>query len=206
MKLNFGWISCFILLVPFVALSQVTPPPPVKDSLTKANKTESLAKSNKTDSLVVKDSAAIAKKDSSIVTDSVIVKKTCYAEWHDTFRSRGAKAIPDGMQQVVISLKDEDNCRCFLGQVEVIGGKIKPPLYFQQENGEFKLISTVGKKLEPAFVGSMAPEEILTIKDGMSIVFRTSDQEYGRLFFYKFINKSAHSNKEAPSPSELIKD
>jgi len=40
----------------------------------------------------------------------------------------------------------------------------------------------------------------------MSIVFRTSEGEYGRLFFYKYVNKGAQSNKEAPSPTELIKD
>lgn len=160
-----------------------------------------------TDSLAIKDSTIAPKKDTVIVTDTVVaVIKSCYTEWYDAFRTRGAKTVPDGMQQVVIALKTEESCHCFMGQVEVVGGKIKPPLFFQQENGEYKQVSVVGKKLEPGFTGSMTPDELYGIKDGMSIVFRTTDQEYGRLFFYKFVNKAAQSNKEAPSPTDLIKD
>jgi len=76
-----------------------------------------------------------------------------------------------------------------MGQIEVVGGKIKPPLYFQQENGEYRPVATVGKKLEPAFSGPMTPDELYAIKDGMSIVFRTSDNEYGRLFFISSLIK-----------------
>jgi|SRR5215211_3684866 len=196
MKLHFKWLSCLLLLAPFFAASQVT-----------QQTNDSLVKATATDSLPLKDTGNLVKKDTVHVTDTVLaVKKTCYAEWQETFRSRGAKPVPDGMQQVVIALKDEESCRCLMGQVEVAGGKIKPPLYFQQENGEYRLVSIVGKKLEPAFAGSMSPEELYTIKDGMSIVFRTTDHEYGRLFFYKFANKSAQSNKEALSPSELMKE
>lgn len=93
-----------------------------------------------------------------------------------------------------------------MGQIEVVGGKLKSPLYFQQENGDYRQMSTVGKKLETGFTGSMTPEELYSIKDGMSIVFRTSEGEYGRLFFYKYVNKGAQSNKEAPSPADLIKE
>lgn len=194
MKFYFKWVSCLLLLAPVFASSQVVPP--VRDTSVKAAPT---------DTLPMKDSAAMVKKD-TVYVDSTAVKKTCYAEWFDAFRTRGAKAVPDGMQQVVISLKDAENCRCFMGQVEVVGGKIKPPLYFQQENGDYRPVSIVGKKLEAAFTTSMTPEELYAIKDGMSILFRTSDQEYGRLFFYKYVNKLAQSNKEALSPAELIKD
>ena len=121
-------------------------------------------------------------------------------------RSRGAKAVTDGMQPVVIALKSNEGCHCFVGRVEVAAGKIKPPLYFQQENGEYRQVSAVGKRLEPAFTSSMSPDELYSIKDGMSIVFRTVDQEYGRLFFYTFVNKGATSNKAAPSAADLIKD
>ena len=186
-------LGCFLLLSPFLTWSQVTPPQ--KDSVKVA-----------IDSAVT-DSTITVPKDTIIVIDTVVaVKKNCYTEWYDEFRTRGAKPVPDGMQQVVISIKNEESCHCFMGQVEVVGGKIKPPLFFQQENGEYKQVSVVGKKLEPGFTGTMTPDELYSIKDGMSIVFRTTDNEYGRLFFYKFVNKAAQSNKEAPSPSDLIKD
>ena len=190
MKLIFKFLlGCCILLLPFLTSSQVTPPQ--KDSV----------------KVVAMDSTIAPKKDTVIVTDTVVaVVKNCYTEWYDTFRARGSKPVPDGMQQVVIALKSDAGSHCFMGQVEVVGGKIKPPLFFQQESGEYKQVSIVGKKIEPGFAGSMTPDELYSIKDGMSIVFRTTDQEYGRLFFYKFVNKAAQGNKAAPSPTDLIKD
>ena len=195
MKIKVKLLSCSILLAPFLVLSQVTPP--TKDTIPKAVTTDSLAKT---------DSTNVVKKDTVVVVDTVVAaKKNCYSEWIDAFRARGSKTVPDGMQQVVIALKDNETCRCFMGQIEVAGGKIKPPLYFQKESGEYHLVSIMGKKLDPAFLGSLTPDELLSIKNGMSVVFRTTDQEYGRLFFYKFVNKSAQSDKEAPSPDELLK-
>ena len=195
MKIKVKLLICGILLAPFLALSQVTPP--TKDTIPKAVRTDSLAKT---------DSTNLVKKDTVVVIDTVVAaKKNCYSEWIDAFRARGSKPVTDGMQQVVIALKDNESCRCFMGQIEVSGGKIKPPLYFQKENGEYHLVSIVGKKLDPAFIGTLTPDELLSIKNGMSIVFRTSDQEYGRLFFYKFVNKSAQSDREAPSPDVLLK-
>ena len=197
MKINHSLLGCFLLLAPFFASSQVTGS---ADSLAKAHAADSLAKLHQQDSLAKHDSTLVAKKD------SVPVVKNCYTEWTDAFRTRGAKPVPDGMQQVVIALKGDESSHCYMGQVEVVGGKIKPPLYFQKENGEYHLVSVVGKKIEPAFQASMSADELYAIKDGMSIVFRTTDKEYGRIFFYKFVNSSSQGNKTASSPSELIKE
>ncbi len=137
--------------------------------------------------------------------DSTVAPTNCYKEWYDTFRARGAKTVPDGMQDVVIAFKSGESCHCFLGRVEVAAGKIKTPLYIQQENGEYKTFSSLGRKLDADFV-SDAGDQLWTITDGMSVLFRTSTQENGRLFFYKFINRNTQANKAAPSPHELIKD
>jgi hypothetical protein len=197
------WISCLVFLLPLFGITQVTQPK--KDSLLKADSLKLIAKDSsamKVDTIIKE----VPKTDTITVLVDTVVKKDCYQQWLDAFRTRGAKTIPDGMQQVVIAFKGPDGCHCFMGQIEVVAGKMKSPLFFQQENGEYKQVSTVGKKLESAFTGSMTPDELYSIKDGMSIVFRTSDGEYGRLFFYKYVNKGAQSNKEAPSPTELIKD
>jgi hypothetical protein len=93
-----------------------------------------------------------------------------------------------------------------MGQVKVAGGKIKTPLYVQQENGEYRPIPVMGKKIEPPFVAAIGEDQLYCIMEGMSIIFRTTDNEYGIIFFYKFVNKSAQSNKAAPSPTDLIKD
>ena len=39
-----------------------------------------------------------------------------------------------------------------------------------------------------------------------SVVFQTTDQEYGRVFFYRFLNKNKGMGKEAPSPADLLKE
>lgn len=199
------WISLAFFLLPLFGLTQTTQP--AKDTVTKQS-VDTLSKTKKDSSVMKMDTTGmdISKTDTITVVVDTVVKKDCYQKWCDAFKTRGAKAVPDGMQQVVIALKGPDGCHCFMGQIEVLGGKMKAPLHFQQDNGEYRQVSTVGKKLEPAFAGSMTPEELYSIKDGMSIVFRTSEGEYGRLFFYKFVNKNAQSNKEAPSPEDLIKD
>ena len=49
-------------------------------------------------------------------------------------------------------------------------------------------------------------EGLWKIADGMSVLFKTTDNEYGRIFFYKFVSKGPQANKVAPSPEDLIKD
>ena len=195
MNKNFRLLVVLVMVsLPVLGWSQVTP----KDSLAKAVTDTAIMKPDTTHPPVI---------DTVKVVIDTIVKKDCYTEYYEIMRTRGAKPVTDGMQQVVIAFKSPDgSCLCFMGQIEVAAHKIKPPLYFRKENGEYKPVSTVGKKLEAAFAGSMSPDELYTIKDGMSIVFRTSDNEYGRLFFYQFVNKGSQGNAVAPSASELIKE
>src|SRR5690349_19296743 len=94
MKISTRLFSCFILLMPFLAFSQVTP---AKDSAVKTGLTDSLA---------IHDSTHLVKKDTVVVETEKAVKLNCYSEWLDAFRTRGAKSVPDGMQEVVIALKD----------------------------------------------------------------------------------------------------
>jgi hypothetical protein len=91
-----------------------------------------------------------------------------------------------------------------MGQIQVTGGKMVAPLMVQQENGEFKPFNAMGKKLDPVLVSSMTQDELTAITDGMSILFRTTSQEYARIIFYTFANTGAKSNKAAPSPEELL--
>ncbi len=131
--------------------------------------------------------------------------KSCYGEWFSVFRARGAKEVPDGMQNVIISLRDGSSSHCFMGRVEVAGGKIKLPLMIQKQDGSFETFASTGKTLDPSFTNSMSADELLAITDGMSVSFRTTDQEFGRLFFYEFLSDKPKSNKVAPPPSVLLK-
>lgn len=184
-------ILSFLAVAPFVGFSQV-------DTTVKP----------KPDSTIIKrDSTQLVDTVKKPVVDTVVIAppKDCYAVWYEFMRIRGAKRVSDGMQPVVIALKGEVSCTCLMGQVEVVNGRIKPPLFVQQESGEYRALNVTGRKLDAAFVTAIG-DELYAISEGMSIVFKTTGQEYGRLFFYTFANKGAQSNKEAPSPSDLIKD
>jgi hypothetical protein len=130
--------------------------------------------------------------------------KNCYGEWFSVFRSRGAKEIPDGTQKVIITLRDGSTSHCFMGKVEVAAGKIKLPLMIQKQDGSFETFASTGKTLDPSFTKDISADELLTITDGMSVTFRTTDQEMGRLFFYEFLAEKPKANKVAPPPSALI--
>jgi len=132
--------------------------------------------------------------------------KNCYGDWFTIFRSRGANPVADGTQDVVISLRSGDVSHCFMGRVEVAGGKMKLPLMIQKQDGSYEPFSSTGKKIDPSFATTMTEDELLTITDGMSVAFRTTDQESGRIFFYKSLSEKPKSNKVAPPPSALIKN
>jgi hypothetical protein len=132
--------------------------------------------------------------------------KDCFREWLDLFRERGGKPVSDGTQEVIITLRRSDKSVCYMGKIEVVGGKMKLPLWVQKEDGSFDTFGAMGKKLDPEFASTTSEDDLLSITDGMSISFRTNEQEYGRLFFYKFLNDKPKANKSAPSPSSLIKN
>ena len=158
-----------------------------------------------TDSAIVKkdipvDTVAIKKADSAIV---IATPMNCYKQWLDAVAERGVKPVTDGTQEVVIAFKSKESCHCYLGKVEVVGGKMKAPLYVQTEGGDYKTFVAMGKKLDPEFL-AVQGDALWQITNGMSVLFQTIDQEYGRVFFYKSINKNKQANKEAPSPSDLL--
>lgn len=133
----------------------------------------------------------------------------CFKEWYNLFRERGGKPVPDGTQEVIISIRNntDGTSQCYMGKVEVAGGKMVLPLWVQKEDGSFDTFGRVsGKNLDPGFQHSLTQDELLAVSDGMSISFRTSDMEFGRLFFYKFLNDKPKALKAAPSPSALIKN
>jgi hypothetical protein len=148
---------------------------------------------------------SVSKPVPDTVVKVVTAPANCYQEWFEFMRSRGANAPTDGTHEVVVAFKTPETCICFMGKIDVVGGKMKGPLYIQSEDGNYKAVQDLGKKLEPEFVTSMGAD-LMNVTDGMSALFRTQSQEYGRVFFYKLAKKGGNSNKIAPSPSELIKD
>lgn len=195
-------LVALLIVAPFWGVAQRrkgTPPPPPKDTVAPVTVVPVVPK----DSIAIVDSPkAVAVVDTAVI----VTPKDCYQEWYEKMRARGANPVTDGMHPVVITLKSESSGVCMMGKIQVTNGKIVPPLMVQQEDGEYIAANLMGKKLDPGFTGTMSADELYTVTDGMSILFRTASQEYGRLLFYTFAKKDKTANKVAPSPDELIKD
>jgi hypothetical protein len=139
-------------------------------------------------------------------TKAPSANKDCYGEWYTMFRDRGAKPVPDGTQEIIISIRKDGYSQCFMGKVDVANGKIKPPIHVAKEDGTFETLTETGLKLDPASIASTTPEALTTITDGMSVTAYTTDQETVKIFFYKFINDKPKKNKVAPPPNALVKN
>jgi hypothetical protein len=191
------------LIMPIIVLAQT-------DS-TKAKKDSASSKIDSASSVVKDTASAIAPVDSAAVkkntdTATAVVLSTpmnCYKQWLDAFAERGVKPLTDGNHEVVIAFKSKESCHCYMGKVEISGGKLKAPLYVQTEGGDYKTFVAMGKKLDPEFL-AVQGDALWNVTNGMSVLFQTADNEYGRVFFYKSLNKNKGANKEAPSPADLL--
>jgi hypothetical protein len=139
-------------------------------------------------------------------TKAPSANKDCYGEWYTLFRERGAKPIPDGTQEIVISIRKDGYSQCFIGKVDVENGKLKLPVHIAKEDGTFESLAATGLKLDPSSIAANSPDALTTITDGMSVTAYTTDHETIKLFFYKFVNDKPKKNKVAPPASALVKN
>src|SRR5215204_1211565 len=115
---NLIFISILILAVPVVASAQVDTTLAKKDS-SMVSTADSMTKQIAVDTTSKADTAVIA------------IPMNCYKQWIDYFAELGAKPLKDGTHPVVIAFKSKESCHCFMGKVEVVGGKIKVPVYIE---------------------------------------------------------------------------
>lgn len=128
----------------------------------------------------------------------------CFKEWYALFKERGAKTIEDGTHEVIITIRNGDYAECFLGKIDVVGGKLASKLSIQKVDGTY---AEFDKKVSEAYQNTegVLKEEMRTITNGMSAPVVLADGESIRLFFYKSIGDKPAANKKAPSPSALVK-
>lgn len=129
----------------------------------------------------------------------------CYDQWYAVFKDRGANPVADGSHEVIISLQHDGYSECFMGKIDVAGGKISSKLQVQKVDGSYEEFD---KKLSSVYMGpegSLKPE-LRDVVNGMTAALSLSDGETIRLFFYKSLADKAKSNKKAPPPAALIKN
>jgi hypothetical protein len=129
----------------------------------------------------------------------------CFKQWYSLFKERGATPIPDGVNDVVITLRNNDYSECFMGRIEVTGGRISGKLQIQKVDGSYaefdKRVSASYQNAEGAL-----KEDLREVTNGMSASVVLSDGEFIRLFFYKSLAEKPVANKKAPAPSVLVKN
>jgi hypothetical protein len=129
----------------------------------------------------------------------------CFKEWYTLFKERGANPIPDGTHEVIITLRNADYSECFMGRVDVAGGKLAGKLQVQKMDGSYEELD---KKVSSAYQNSEGAlkEELRDISNGMSASVTLTDGEMIRLFFYKSLADKPKANKKAPAPAVLVKN
>lgn len=129
----------------------------------------------------------------------------CFKQWYSLFKERGANPIPDGVNDVVITLRNNDYTECFMGRIEVSNGRITGKLQIQKVDGSF---AEFDKRVSSSYQNAEGTlkEDLREVTNGMSASVVLSDGEYIRLFFYKSLAEKPVANKKAPAPSVLVKD
>jgi hypothetical protein len=131
----------------------------------------------------------------------------CYSEWNTLFHERGAKPIPNGNHDVVISIRDGNYSECFMGKVNVLDNRIAGRPQVQKIDGTYE---DWGKEVSSKYFnadGSRVAEAnaLLAIHNGMSGEMELADGDIVTVFFYQAIQEKPKANKKAPSPSALVK-
>lgn len=132
-------------------------------------------------------------------------KADCYDQWYALFKERGANPVADGTHEVIISLQNDDYSECFMGKIDVAGGKITNKLLIQKIDGSY---GDFDQKLNATYMNpeGVLKESLRDVTNGMSEALTLTNGETVRLFFYKALAEKPKANKKAPAPSALIKN
>lgn len=120
----------------------------------------------------------------------------CGLQWYSLFKERGSAPIADGTHEVIISLRTADYSECFVGKIDVAGGKISSKLQVQKMDGSY---DEFDKKVTNAHQNAegVLKEDYRNVENGMTAALPLSNGETIRLFFYKSLNGKPKANKKA---------
>jgi hypothetical protein len=129
----------------------------------------------------------------------------CFKQWYSLFKERGASPVPDGVNDVIITLRSNEYSECFMGRIEVTNGRLSGKLQIQKVDGSF---AEFDKRVSASFQNEQGTlrEDLRDVTNGMSASLVLADGEYIRLFFYKSLADKPAANKKAPPPSALVKN
>jgi len=128
-------------------------------------------------------------------------QSNCYEEYAKVFKERGANPIPDGVHEVVFTIREGTKADCYMGKVEVKNNQIIQTLGVILEDGTVK---KMGMKLNPKYSDAQNPAILyMDIINGMSSAFLSEDNKIVNVFFIKQLNSKSKAIKLAPPASSL---
>ena len=148
--------------------------------------------------------ATTSKPATKPTTKPAAASSNCFKQWYQLFKERGASPIADGTHEVIITLRSADYSECFMGKVDVAGGKLTGKLLIQKVDGSYEEFD---RKVSATYQNAegVLKEELREVDNGMSASVNLSDGEIIRLFFYKSLADKPKANKKAPAPTALVK-
>lgn len=127
--------------------------------------------------------------------------QNCYLEYYTLFTDRGASPIPDGPQDVVVTIREGQGSDCYMGRVQVKNNEIIAVDGLMLEDGTIK---KVGMKLSPKYKDPNNPAKLYTeITDGMSATLLSDDGKQVNFFFIKQLSAKTKAYKHAPPASSF---
>ena len=127
----------------------------------------------------------------------------CWKEWYTLFKERGATPVADGTHEVIITIRNKDYSECFLGKIDVAGGKLASKLQVQKVDGSYEEFDRTVSEAYQNATGTLK-DDLRNVVNGMSASATLTDGETIRLFFYKSLAEKPKANKKAPAPASLI--
>lgn len=126
-------------------------------------------------------------------------KPNCYLDYTKAFNERGAKPIPDGIQNVVVTIRNsaDNSCLSRIGTIEVKDNKIVGGLMLKSRQGALvKPKEKLNEKYEKPKTTWKVNRDIV---NGMSSSFLTQNNTIVNLFFIDFLEGKMPAMAEAPS-------
>ncbi len=128
-------------------------------------------------------------------------QSNCYEEYVKLFNERGASAVPDGIQEVVVTVREGGKSDCYMGKVEVKDNQIVKTLGLILEDGSLKKF---GVKLNAKYNDPTNPAILyMDILNGMSSAFLSDDNKLLNIFFIKQLESRTKAIRLAPPASSL---
>ena len=62
----------------------------------------------------------------------------CFKQWYSLFKERGATPVPDGVNDVIITLRNNEYTECFMGRIEVSNGRLPEGSRFRRLTDRMK--------------------------------------------------------------------